>query len=112
MINSRPVFQILLALVVLPSCNVHSQSTSRLFTFQNFEKKILTYEPVQQVDVTDKKFQKGKFYLSETRSATENDPKNLNGALKNHFHIPQLYGHRCFKVKKIATGGINSGYFT
>ena len=80
MINSRPVFQILLALVVLPSCNVHSQSTSRLFTFQNFEKKILAYEPVQQVDVTDKKFQKGKFYLSETRSATENDPKNLNVA--------------------------------
>lgn len=59
---------------------LHSQSTSPYFTAANFDPLILTYQPKQQDGVSQKDYERGLFYLEQTRTATKGDPKALNYA--------------------------------
>lgn len=59
---------------------LHSQSTAPSFTVANFDQLILTYQPKQQDGVSQKDYERGLFYLEQTRNATEGDPKALNYA--------------------------------
>ncbi|WP_143473309.1 hypothetical protein [Flavilitoribacter nigricans] len=65
-------------ILTISACQAQPEAASSHFTLANFDQKILTYEPAQRPAVTDKNYRRAVFYLSETRSATKNDPANLN----------------------------------
>lgn len=57
-----------------------SQTTAQSFSAANFDQLILDYHPEQREGVVQKDFERGLFYLEETRNATKGDPEALNYA--------------------------------
>lgn len=50
------------------------------FTLENFDQKILSYEPTKKNGVSEKDFNNGLFKLNETKTAVNNNPENLTYA--------------------------------
>lgn len=67
----------ILFLTIVTSCK--SQKIVE-FDYNNFEKQVLSYEPIQNSNTIKKDFDFGKMVLRETKIATENNYKNFNGA--------------------------------
>lgn len=76
---------------------LHSQSTAPSFTAANFDQLILDYHPKQQEGVSQKDYERGLFYLEQTRSATKGDPQALNYA--DYWNITMAF----FKLKEPKT---------
>lgn len=48
------------------------------FNYETFDNQILSYVPIKDAEVADKKFDYAILILKETKSAAKNDPQNLN----------------------------------
>ena len=63
--------------MISSACNAQQQAssvdatTTSLFTWDNFDEKILTYEPSQRKGVLTKDYERGMTILRETRSNTK-----------------------------------------
>lgn len=113
MLHFRSLVMFLFASLIFNSCNGQQKTSPAIFTFDNFDRKILDYEPVRRSGVDEKAYRKGKFFLSETRSATKNDPKNLNAG--DYWNITMAFlqleeprEHLAIAFRKAITSGPES----
>ncbi len=58
----------------------HSQTTSNAFSETGFEQQVLKYQPHRRASVSEEDFNKGVFFLDETKAAVKNNPQNFNEA--------------------------------
>lgn len=76
----------LLPLLFAFAFNTQAQTT---FTYANFEKEVLAFEPIQNESTTEKNFKHAIMVLGETKKATENNPANFNRA--DYFNLLYVF---------------------
>jgi len=59
-------------------CYSQTKNTDHIFNYQTFDNEIFKFTPVKREGVTDQKFNYAMRILSETKYATNGDPKQLN----------------------------------
>lgn len=75
-------YLILLFLIINLSCIAQSKSN---FDYSNFENQLISYEPKQNPNTSEKEYNYGVMIIQETKTSIKNDPKNFNVA--DYFNI-------------------------
>lgn len=81
---NRMKFLFVLLLITSFFSNCNTQTNESRFTFDDFERQVIAYEPNQN-DLSDKDYNYGVMILSDMKRDVKNDPSNFN--LADYFNI-------------------------
>lgn len=75
-------YLILLFLIINVSCIAQNKSK---FDYPNFENQLISYEPTQNPNTSEKDYNYGVMIIKETKTSIKNNPKNFN--IADYFNV-------------------------